>query len=158
MSDQCPKCGAPRTPGPECGQCGVIYAKAEQQEYQRKRQERAEASGQNPPPIDPPTGQSYSIDCAACKLADGMEKRRVNRFPLFIRLIGLIIATPSAVGMMAGVFVMFGQGGFGIDGGVTLVSLVFIATSAVFGLVGWLLLMRKKAWVCGRCGYMIDRA
>lgn len=37
MAGTCPKCDADRNPGPECGKCGVIYAKAEQQAYHERR-------------------------------------------------------------------------------------------------------------------------
>lgn len=101
----------------------------------------------------------YAIDCTACKLAEGMEKKTIPRFPLFIRLLGLIIATPSAVGMLLGFVIMFKPGGgFGLDSTGFFVGGGFVMLSAVGGLVGWLLLMRKKAFVCSRCGFMLDRA
>jgi len=164
--DTCPKCGAPRVPGPECPKCGVIYARAEQTAYQEKRQERQgqqkhQRSAQAPPIpnewIKNPA--HYSIDCTACKLSGGMEKSSVHRFPVLIRIIGWIIATPSAVGMLLGFFIMFRpSGSFGMDAGGFFFGGIFVMFSAAGGLVGWLLLMSKKAFVCQRCGFMLDRA
>ena len=52
-----------------------------------------------------------------------------------------------------------GLGAMGTDSGVTLVAGMFaFGFSAVGGLVGWLLLSRKKAFVCRRCGYLLERA
>lgn len=155
MAGKCPKCGADRNPGPECAKCGVIYAKAEQQEYQRKRGQTGQSKQpQGPIPIQTP----LSLDCTACKTMSAMNSRKVWRFPLFIRFIGAIIAAPSIFGMLVGVILILHRGGFGLDGTPIIVGAVVLAASAVFGLVGWLLLMRKKAWVCSRCGYMLDRA
>lgn len=164
MAGTCPKCGAPRSGGTECPVCGVIYAKAEQQRYEKRKEhsrEQHRKTGQpettQPPPMTT-NSDRYSIDCQACKLPAGMEKRKIWRFPLFIRFIGAIIAAPSAFGMLVGLFAIFSRKGFGMDGGLLLPGVFVLATSAVFGLIGWLLLMRKRAWVCARCGYMMDRA
>lgn len=169
-SQQCPNCGQPRHDGVECPYCHCIYERAERMR-QRRQQKHGEpqqkdgeelgvrlAIGIKQSPIAHRGG--YTIDCHACKLAGGMEKRRINRFPFFIRLIGWIIATPSAFGMAIGATVAIATSGrgFGSDTMGFFIGGVFFAISAVGGLVGWLLLMRKNAWVCSRCGYMIERA
>ena len=42
MSEQCPKCGAPRPAGAtECPQCGIIYARFEQGQARRQEETRA---------------------------------------------------------------------------------------------------------------------
>lgn len=150
---------------PFAEKCGVIYARAEQASYQQQRQrhrEQQKQENQGPSNKTAATapGQTYSIDCTACKLAAGMEKRTIARFPFFIRIIGMIIATPSALGMLFGAILILKPGpGFGLDSPSLFWPGFFIITiSATGGLVGWLLLMRKKAWVCGRCGFMLDRA
>jgi ribosomal protein L32 len=156
INGKCPKCGAMRVPGPECPQCGVIYSRAEQASYSEHRHRPQQATAVANWKI---AATDYSIDCTACKLEGGMEKKKVVRFPLFIRLIGACIALPSAFGMVAGFMAIIAPSrtpeaaGFGIifGGG-------FLIFSAVGGLIGWLLLMRKKAFVCRRCGFMLDRA
>lgn len=98
---------------------------------------------------------TWTIDCHVCKMTNGMDQKRLPRFPLFIRLIGTIIAVPSALGMAFGVFTAFVPKGGGIG---LMVGGGIVAMSAVGGLIGWLLLMRKNVFVCRRCGYMLDRA
>jgi hypothetical protein len=153
---KCPKCGARRVPGLECPQCGVIYARAEQAAYSEHRQRPQQATAVANLKS---ASTDYSIDCTACKLDGGMEKKKVPRFPFFIRLIGAFIALPSAFGMFVGImtiatpFRSAQTAGFGIVFGAG-----FLVFSAIGGLIGWLLLMRKKAFVCRRCGYMLDRA
>ncbi|NCD13676.1 MAG: hypothetical protein EOL92_00400 [Bacteroidia bacterium] len=102
---------------------------------------------------------TYSIDCAAGNIAGGMRKAKIWRFPLFVRFLGSLIALPSAFGMVVGI-VTAGSGGGSPESAVlsTAVGGGFFLFSAIGGLIGWLLLMRKKAWVCRRCGYVIDRA
>lgn len=164
-NNKCPKCGAPRVNGPECPQCGVIYARAEQHAYEeRRQQQRDQQKGPrqqqaSPIPTDWIHKQThYSIDCTACKLEAGMEKKSVPRFPVFIRIIGFIIAAPSAIGMLFGGLLMLKHGGFGLDSSVFFIGGGLVTFSAVGGLVGWLLLMHKRAFVCRRCGFLLDRA
>jgi hypothetical protein len=130
-------------------------ADREQRERERESINSEKAATAVPPPLQ---DFSFSIDCAACKLENGMDKRSVPRFPTFIRFIGLIIAVPSAIGMLIGASTVASSMasshslmGIGVGGG-------FFTLSAVGGLVGWLLLMSRKAFVCRRCGYMLDRA
>ena len=133
------------------------------QSIKREREEQARAKvvvmqGQDQPPAKP-----YGVDCAACKLEHGMERKTVPRFGLIVRVIGFIIATPSAFGMAIGLFsiarAFIGKGAFGNDSGVALIAGLFaFGLSAVGGLIGWLLLGRKKAFVCRRCGYLLERA
>ena len=164
INNKCPKCGAPRENGPECPKCGVIYARAEQSAYHEKlnQQGQQQSFQQKAAPIPAAwinTRAQLKIDCTVCKLAAGMEAKSVPRFPLFIRIIGLIIATPSAVGMLVGGLMMFKPGGsFGTDSVGFFAGGAFMMLSAVGGLVGWLLLMRKNAFVCKRCGFLLDRA
>jgi hypothetical protein len=153
---KCPKCGAMRVPGPECPQCGVIYARAEQAAYSehRPRPQQATAVANLKS-----AATDYSIDCTACKLDGGMEKKKVPRFPFFIRLIGAFIALPSAFGMVVGFMAIITPSKTPMEAGLGIVfGGGFFIFSAIGGLIGWLLLMRKKALVCRRCGYMLDRA
>lgn len=147
----CPKCGAERVAAAECPQCGIIYAKAEQMAYQRKKDQANQGSS--------PAGRApggWAVDCPACKLEGGMEKKVLPRFPPFIRILGYIIATPSAVGIAFGVVAAAMAIHRDIPGGF-FISMGFAGVAAVGGLIGWLLLMRRKAWACQRCGHNIDR-
>lgn len=115
-------------------------------------------------------GQMFEIDCAACKLEGGMEAARLPRFSGFIRFIGGIIAIPSNLGMAFAVLIFF-TGGFATPHNsvqfpstsiVSAMSMgigIFVfCASAVSGLVGWLLLMKKNVFQCTRCGYILNRS
>jgi len=111
-------------------------------------------------------GQKFVIDCAACKLEGGMKAARIPKFSGFIRFIGSLIAFPSALGMTFAVLGFFssGIGMFGLGeggeegGGLTIgISIFIFCTSAVSGLIGWLLLMKKNVFLCTRCSYIINR-
>ena len=115
-------------------------------------------------------GESFKIDCAACKLDGGMEAARIARFSMFIRFIGYIIAIPSALGMAFAVLIFFTGGLATPHNSVQLpstsivsamgmgIGIFIFCTSLVSGLVGWLLLMKKNVYRCVRCGYIIDRS
>jgi hypothetical protein len=105
------------------------------------------------------------IDCHACKLPGGMRPDEVPRFSGLVRLIGFILALPSALGMLLAAFVAISSqiGMFGLGGGdqalSTFMAALFIfCTSLVFGVVGWILLMKKKVFKCRQCGFILDRA
>lgn len=102
-------------------------------------------------------GQSFEIDCAACKLEGGMEAASITRFSGFIRFIGIIIAIPSVIGMAIAV-IMFLQGGLEKSKMDLGESFFVFGISAVSGLIGWILLMKKNVFRCVRCGYIINRS
>lgn len=102
------------------------------------------------------------LDCAACKTEKSMAKTKVARFPLFIQFIGGLIAVPSFLGMLAGGIAVARSiaavhNGVEIGAG-SVFGMAIIATSAIGGLIGWLLVMRKKVYKCTSCGYILDRA
>jgi len=103
------------------------------------------------------------IDCQACKLEEGMEKAKVAKFPLFIQFIGGLIAVPSFLGMaFSGLIIVRAVASPGLESGAFGVGLsvgvALFGMSAVGGLIGWLLVMRKKVFKCSRCGFVLDRA
>jgi len=106
------------------------------------------------------TGSSIRIDCQACKLEAGMMAEVIPRFTPFIRFIGYLIAIPSFVGMfLSSVAAGMAFGGYELTFAYGLFgAVVLFCWSAISGLVGWLLLMKKSVYRCGRCGYIIDRA
>lgn len=115
--------------------------------------------------------KKLKLDCGACKASEAMEATQVSRFPGFIRFIGYLIVTPSVIGILFGVLTLvstglvandapqFGQGDVGMAGTAIGVGLsLFIGLSSLIGgLIGWLLLMKKKVFRCVECGYILDR-
>ena len=116
------------------------------------------------------------IDCSACKTAASMSPTEVPRFGEFIRFLGYLIVTPSVLGFAFSILVVFGVGkansdlagrfaepGFhaGVAIGSTigvLGALFFGAVSLVGGLVGYLLLTKRKVFRCRVCGFILERA
>lgn len=100
------------------------------------------------------------IDCQACKLEGGMEKAIVPKFSGMLRFIGYVIAAPSLFGMFvsayAGCMVVSDGTGAGVVG--FGVSMLMFCASAVGGVIGWLLLVKKKVFRCTRCGFILDRS
>ena len=86
--------------------------------------------------------------CNACK-AEAMEAIKIPRFSRFFRVIGVVILVVCSAGIVLGFFMISYPGMEGIG---LMVGSVFIAMSLPIGLVGILLLMKKKAFKCMLCG------
>jgi hypothetical protein len=114
------------------------------------------------------------LDCSACRTAGSMAASRVSRFSEIVRVIGFILVIPSVVGMVIAGFLLVGfiagtagspvpQSEAELAGRTigSLVAVVVIAAigvgSLVSGLLGWLLLLKRKVFKCGRCGFILDR-
>ncbi len=120
--------------------------------------------------------RAISLDCSACKTTRSMKATSIARFNAILRLIGVVIVLPSLLGMFLSCQACVGVSevvnsqltadastgaalgttiGAGIGYGF---SLVLGAASLVGGLVGWILLMKRKVYRCARCGFILDRA
>ncbi len=115
------------------------------------------------------------LDCAACKAEGTMIAAKIPRFSGFIRFIGILIAIPSVLGVLFAILILFSTGsatnevmstaqsdaetaGAAIGATIGFGFSAFIGfSSLVGGLIGWLLLMKKKVFKCIRCSYIIDR-
>lgn len=118
---------------------------------------------------------SVALDCQACKAEKSMAADTVPRFGGFIRLAGFILAIPALIGMFMGGAMMLsscsiigGTAGHGADktspaihAGVGVMgvgfSIVVFFSAFAGGIVSWLLLSRRKVFLCGRCGFVLDR-
>ena len=116
------------------------------------------------------------LDCSACKQEQSMEAAKVKRFGGVVRLIGYIIAIPSAIGVIIAIIGFLTTGAVtqeAMSGAQTGVEEAGVALGAavgfgfnfflgiaflVGGLVGWLLLLKRKVYKCGNCGFILDRA
>ncbi len=115
------------------------------------------------------------IDCAACKSSESMKKTKIPRFTGLLRFIGFLIALPSAAGVGFALLVFFSTimatnevmptastdaeaAGAAIGATIGIGFAAFIGFSSLIGgLVGWILLMKKKVFKCVNCGYVMDR-
>jgi len=118
---------------------------------------------------------TIQLDCTACKATNSMKATKIPRFNAILRLIGYIIVILSLVGVAISVVMFIATGqttsemmmtdqpgtaagavigatfGFGF-------ALFFGAVSLMSGIVGWILLIRKKAYKCLRCVFILDWA
>lgn len=120
--------------------------------------------------------RAVQLDCQACRTPATMQRSNVKRFPWVVRLIGQVILIPSLLGVAFGVLLIIGglrshgavsadlaneaqRTGAAVGLGITMLGGAGIAgSSLVGGLVGWLLLLKRKVWQCTRCGHVLDRA
>jgi len=120
--------------------------------------------------------EKMKLDCSACKNEKTMEATEIPKFSVFIRFIGFLITLPSVLGILFALLMFFSTGkatsevmsasqssasatGAAIGATIGFGLSAFIGfSSLVGGLIGWLLLMKKKVFKCIRCGYIIDRA
>ncbi len=119
--------------------------------------------------------EKIRLDCGACKNEKSMEATKIPKFSGFIRFIGFIIVMPSIIGILIALIMFFAigsatnevmtssNGGAEVAGaaiGTTIgfgLSLLIGFGSLVGGLIGWLLLMKKKLFKCINSGYIMDR-
>ncbi len=116
------------------------------------------------------------LDCKGCNQSKTMEPKKISKMSTVVVVIGWIIAFPSIIGVIASL-VMFissvGAGaevtanaqseaeemgaaiGAGLGMGFSIIMGIF---SLLGGLIGYILIMKKKVWKCIQCGFIIDRA
>ncbi len=111
-----------------------------------------------------------ALDCSVCKTERVMQPTTVSKMSNPVRAIGIILLIPSFIGMLFGLLMMFvsltpsavaaddkARHGFGVLM-VGFSAIIIVLPSFVLGLLGWLLLMKKKIYKCQRCGFILDRA
>ena len=113
------------------------------------------------------------LNCQACGSQHTMHPTQVSKMSPVVIVIGWLIAIPSILGVLfAGLILLAGVVGAGSVDPATEgaaagagAALVFSGgtaacvgiSSLLSGLVGYLLIMKKKVWKCSACGYHIDR-
>jgi hypothetical protein len=106
--------------------------------------------------------QPILLDCGACKESQAMEATVVPRFAQFIRFLGYLIVAPSVLGLLiaSGLFIWDVVGA--LEGHepafVMLLAFAIGISSLLGGLVGWLLLSKRKVYKCAHCGFILERA
>ncbi len=118
---------------------------------------------------------TITLDCSACKSETTMTPTKIRRFNTILRIIGYIIVIPSLLGVAVALIMFFSviqvssetmstiqtdaeRAGAAIGTGIGFGMSIFMgATSLIGGLIGWLLLMRKKVFKCIKCGFVLDR-
>ncbi len=122
------------------------------------------------------TAVRIKLDCNACTATQSMIPTRIPKFSTILRIIGIIIIIPSVIGLLFAVVMFFATGHaatevmltakkiaavVGASVGVAMgfgAALVIGSCSLAGGVVGWLLCMKKKVYLCRTCGCTIKRA
>ena len=108
--------------------------------------------------------REITLDCNACKSEKTMQATKISRFNAIIRIIGGILLIPFFIGVIV-LFSVFtsmhsagpdapGLFGSGIAFGIFFFVGILLLVS---GLLGWILLMKRKVFKCVTCGYILDR-
>lgn len=115
------------------------------------------------------------LNCSACNSPLSMEPKKISKFSGIVQFIGYLIAIPSAIGVIISIVMFFSMGsatnevmstaqsnaeqaGAAIGATIGFGFSLFVGfCSLVGGLIGWLLIMKKKVYKCSNCGYIIDR-
>jgi len=107
---------------------------------------------------------AITLDCNACKSEKTMQATKIPRFNTIIQFIGVILLIPFFIGIIVlfTVFTSIHSSGTGAPGefgsGIVFGLLFFVGILLlVSGLLGWILLMRRKVFKCTTCGYILDR-
>ncbi len=110
---------------------------------------------------------TIKLNCQSCNAEKSMVATKVSKFGGVVKVIGWLIVTPSVIGI-----VMFTISAFMIanqqkghnspsddvaTGGAELVCFLLAGASMVGGLVGWILISKKKVFKCGVCGSIKER-
>ena len=94
-----------------------------------------------------------------------MIATKVSKFGGIVKIIGWLIAIPSALGAVICIisaFMVAGQPGNSqadqvAKGGVEVLCFIFGGVSLVGGLIGWILISKKKVFKCTVCGSIKER-
>jgi len=102
------------------------------------------------------------LDCGACHVGR-MSATKVPRFGAILRFIGYLIVIPSLLVIAYAAFIcVMLVSNLKLSSESLLVSGVIMLWSMgvalVSGVVGWILLTKRKVFLCSRCGYVLDRA
>lgn len=119
---------------------------------------------------------NIKVDCNACKGEQSMVATKVSKFGGIVKFIGYVITIPSILGIIFALLLFVSAGsasnevmstaqsdaeiaGAAIGAGIGFGAAIFIGISSLAGgLVGWILIMKKKVFKCTTCGFILDRA
>jgi hypothetical protein len=122
------------------------------------------------------TTTRIALDCSACKSEKTMKAAEIARFHGIVRVIGYVIVVPSVIGIIFSIIMFMAAGSASSEvmsttqssaaqagaamGTAIGVGFAFFmgCMSLVSGLVGWILLLKKKVFKCNVCGFILDRA
>ena len=93
-NQNCPKCGAPKTPGSECASCGVIYAKAQSDDYARRKM-MDEARRKADAVVREMNGQQFGSNLIKCPTCGHAVSQNAPTCPSCGEIINATVALPN---------------------------------------------------------------
>jgi hypothetical protein len=139
MASFCSSCGQPLTSEAKfCGSCGATTSPAES----------------NPHTV---AGSQSSPRCRTCGVGSLMLQKRY-RMSAPVVAIGYIILVPTVLFIIVCVFSMVEVAGLSNSDGSAFAGGILIVVAVVAfvgGLLGWLLIMKKKVLVCTHCSAVV---
>jgi len=110
-----------------------------------------------PIPLNLQAARLGGAACRVCQQPGSLEIRKIHRFSTPVVVIGWLILLPTFLGMAAGALGLAGAGLAASHGGdaalsTTPIWIFIIIASFMGGLLGYLLVMKKKVITCSRCG------
>lgn len=115
------------------------------------------------------------LNCKACESKNSMEPTKVRKMSPIVAFIGWLLTIPSIFGILIALMIFISSMSVGagsemqnmsdVDAVGTAIglsigigaSLLIGISSLIGGLLGYLLIMKKKVYKCEVCGYIIDR-
>ena len=105
------------------------------------------------------------LNCQSCGTEKSMVATKVNKFGGVVRVIGWMIVAPSLLGIaicLISMFLVAGQSGdtsadHVAKGGLEVLFMFLAGGALVSGLIGYILIGKKKVFKCGVCGSIKER-
>jgi hypothetical protein len=121
----------------------------------------ASAASPAPTPLQPEP--EFRPICKVCDRGT-LERKNLYRLSRPVVAIGYILLLPSALGIFLGIVVSLSDSlgivtpysNRGNNGLVTVIGIGVAVTSFVAGLLGWLLVMKKRVLQCSMCGATVS--
>ena len=111
---------------------------------------------------------NQGLNCQACGGEKTMKPAKVSKMSPVVQVIGWLLTIPSILGILFSGFIFLSSllatgtaedpsvGGAALVAG-TGTAVCTALSSLIGGLLGYILIMKKKVWKCNQCGYHIDR-
>ena len=97
-----------------------------------------------------PTSEKMRLNCSGCGAERTIVGIDIGRFSIVAQVCGVILSLVSIFGLGAALMIFF------LDTAKLVHSLVALAISIGSGAIGWILLLRKRLFVCESCGLVYD--
>lgn len=115
------------------------------------------------------------LNCKACESKHTMKPTKVRKMSPIVAFIGWLMTIPSILGLLFALLLFISSIMTGSDSGMENMdapealgtaiglgigigaSLLIGISSLIGGLIGYILIMKKKVYKCELCGYIIDR-